>query len=344
MYFFVWKYMQLQIEKLVNYLCDLYPGFWYYREWPCHAKIKFDVLLKSEQEWLYIKAFTDDEYWKASYENEFVLMQIFNRFSKEQKQKISWPEIVCNNDTNLFFIMKDIESNWKTLLDFKKISKEEAIRHFYLYRKVFDDFEDYCKNNWYNMADMGDGSSIEELIEKCKGWYIRWEYIVKENNILLDFQSIESKIMELYSNYWKSFFPKELSFKRFWTWHVFEWDGEYQLVDFDSVWFEIKWKSFCRLACYCVILSVDKYNLYDDRKSDFDWRRLEMLKVNEKSLVDILILSSLIWVLYADYAGTMLIEDYNRSTLEKKWINPDANAKKWMQRCANLIWELYGIK
>lgn len=338
--------MQLQIERLVNYLCDLYPGFWYYREWPCHAKVKFDVLLKNEQEWLYIKAFTDDEYWRKTYENEIRLIQLFNKFSKEKSLKFLWPKITYNNDVSLFFIMEDIEFSWKKLLDFREISREEAVKHFYQYRKVFDDFEIYCGDNWYDMVDICNGYSIEDLIEKCKWWYFRWEHIVEENNVLLDFQAIESKIIELYNCYWKNIFPRELSFKWFWTWHVFEWDGEYQLIDFDydSVWFEIKWKSICRLACYYVALSVDRYGSYEDRKLDFERWRKEMLKINEKPLVDILILSSLIWVLYADYAGTMVIENYNRDMLEKEWINPEDNAKKWMQRCAKLIREWYGIK
>ena len=335
--------MQLQIEKLVNYLYDLYPDFWYYREWPCHAKTKYDVLLKNKKDWLCIKAFVNNECWKISYESELGLIQLFNTFSKEQKRNFLWPEILHYDNNNLFFIMKDIEFDWKKLLDFRTLNKIDVIKHFYQYRKVFDSFEAYCMDNWYTLMDIDSTYSVKQLIEKCKWWYLKWERIVKENNILLDFQKIESKILELCGNYWNNLFPRELSFKWFWTWHVFEWNGNYQLVDFDNVWYEIKWGSICRLACYCVILSVDNYVLYEERKSDFDWWKREMLKINEDFLVDALVLSSLIWVLYADYAGTMLTEYYNRELLENKWVVPEDNARKWMQWCAKLIREYYDI-
>lgn len=137
---------------------------------------------------------------------------------------------------------------------------------------------------------------------------------------------------------------KELSFKWFWTWHVFEENNCYQLVDFDIIWYEIKWKPLCRLACYCVILSVDNYVEYQKRKSDFErWRQM-MLDMNEKELVDILILTSLVWILYADYAGNMIIQDYNRKLVNGKWVTPEENAEKWMQRCAKLLEEWCGVK
>ena len=251
--------MQAQIEKLVNHLRKKYPTFSYYREGPCHCDTKFDVLLRNKEKWLYIKAFTDNDNWREHYKKEVQWIEIFNKFSKEQKLCFSWPEIVEVHDDWLFFVMKDIEFYWKKLVDFRKLEKKTVMEHFCEYRKVFDKFKAYCEKNWYNLVDISDGHPIEQLIEKCKQWYFKWEKIVKQNDVLISFELIESKIRELYNNYWKTILPRELSFKWFWTWHVFERNGNYQLVDFDIIWYETKWKSLCRLACYCVVLSVDKY-------------------------------------------------------------------------------------
>ena len=336
--------MQNQIERLVNDLNKNYPKFLYYREGPCHCDIKFDVLLKNEEEWLYIKAFTDDVHWRENYKKELQWIQIFNDFSKRYKLNLSWPEIVESNDDWLFFVMKDIEFYWKKMVDFREIKKETSFQHFCEYREIFDKFEAYCIENWYRLVDISDDYSLEHLIEKCKQWYFKWEKIVKQSDVLISFELIESKIKELYNSYWRRILPRELSFKWFWTWHVFEWNGSYQFVDFDIMWYEIKWRSLCRFACYCVILSVDKYDEYQERKSDFEWWREKMVWMNEKPMVEVLVLSSLVWILYADYGGTMVTQDYNRRMLDDKWVTPEENAKKWVEWCARLLEELYEIK
>lgn len=336
--------MQEQIKELVDRWHDKYPNFWYYREGPCHYKAKFDVLLKNEKEWLYIKAFTNDEYWRIFYKKELSRIQIFNKFCVDQNLSFSWPEIVEYDDDWLFFVMKDIEFNWKGLIDFRNLEKEVAIEHFCKYREVFDKFEKYCVESWYRLDDISGGYSLEFLIDKCKEWYFQWEKAVKECGILIPFYAIESKIIQLYNNYWKSSLPKEMSFKWFWTWHVFEWNGSYQLVDFDIIWYEIKWKSICRFANYCVMLSVDNYVEYEKRKLDFERWKNKMIEMNEKSLVDLLVLTSIVWILYADYGGNMTTQDYNRKLMNGKWVTPEENAKKWMQRCAKLLEEWYWIK
>ena len=153
---------------------------------------------------------------------------------------------------------------------------------------------------------------------------------VEQYGINIDKEEINTNLDKLLSKV-KSF-NFEYNFWRFWTWHVFSDDKTHKFVDFDNISYQIKWTELIGIMRSNVLLWTDKYDSYEDWKSDYDKWYNKITNYQDENLVKFLLFIKLVWTIFEDYGN--LINKRNPENTNNEKI------KKWIKRNYKALQEL----
>lgn len=361
------KKFQNQTNELSVKLSKDFPDMDFIKEGPAWKDIKTNIVWKNEN--YYLKAFTPE--WSISWKKELELINLFNTFSEKTWASFSWPEIAKSNiNGNIYFLMKDIEKTWKENIDFSSISQEKLINLYKFYREEFDEFEKFSKWKISTEKDLKiqkfvhSVKKIEEKIrlleeklwilklatkklvgvkqlQQLQNWISKWDSVVKWI-IGYDQTILFSKFQELQQNLKKYDF--EYNFGRFRTWHVFSNWKSHQLVDFDNIWYQIKWTELLGIIRSNLLLPVEEYSSYNERKWSFEnWYKQLLETTKNENLARLLVFQKLIGTIFMDFGYLMLKLENNREKITKKWLIPEENSKKWIEWNFRLLKDLFEI-
>jgi len=361
------KKFQSQINQLSVKLSEDFPDMDFFKEGPAWKDTKTNIVWKNED--YYLKAFTPE--WSVSWIKELELINLFNTFSEKTWALFSWPEIIkSNTNDDIYFLMKDIEKTWKTGIDFSSISQEELIKLYKSYREEFDEFEKFSK---WKISTEKDPKiqkfvhSIKKIEEKIRSleeklwvlklatkklvggkqlqhlqdWISKWDSVVKwiveyDQSILFSkFQELQKKLKK---------YDFEYNFWRFRTWHVFSDWKSHQLIDFDNVWYQIKWTELLGIVRSNLFLPVEEYNSYAERKWSFEnWYKQLLETIKNENLARSLVFQKLMGTIFMDFGYLMLKLENNRNKIAEKWLVPEENSKKWIEWNFKLLKDLFEI-
>ena len=126
-------------------------------------------------------------------------------------------------------------------------------------------------------------------------------------------------------------------YNRLWTGHVFSNWTHHKLIDFDSLWYRIKWTETVALMWTNTLLSVEKYQTYEEWKhSAMKWRDLIEKECWNQNLWKLLIFQKLIGTMYLDYPKWEKVKEVSATEYELK-------RKRWILWVGKLLHERYGI-
>ena len=153
---------------------------------------------------------------------------------------------------------------------------------------------------------------------------------VEQYGINIDKEEINTNLDKLLSKV-KSF-NFEYNFWRFWTWHVFSDWTEHKFVDFDNISYQIKWTELIGIMRSNVLLWTDKYDSYEDWKSDYDKWYNKITNYQDENLVKFLLFIKLVWTIFEDYGNLINKRNPENTNSEK--------IKKWIKRNYKALQEL----
>lgn len=329
----------MQFANDIKWRC---PDIDIFKYWPTSSPDyeKTNIVWKFPN-WSYLKAFSPS--WKRRWATEHQIIELFNSFSKEKNSSFSWPEIL---DWGLigrgyWFLMEDVKKWGKEEVDFSTANQSDLIKLYGEYRTTFDDFEKYSKGKIstsenpilqkiYAFSKEYSESLLWTLSSPLLKKAIAKKYQNKVNNfvshgaenvwkyIKFDKSKINNYLENLISKVDK--FDFEYNFGRFWTGHVFSDWKNHNFVDFDNVWYQIKWTEILGIARSNILLSVDKYESYEDRESNFFQWYNEMINMyKDENLIKLLLYVKLIWTIFEDWWHLFYEREDKKEYLEK-WI------------------------
>ena len=361
------KIFQPQTQQLVDNMSSLFPHVDFFKEWPTGDDVKSNIVGKNETQ--YVKTFTPDGIKK--WQNEISLITLFNSFSKETWGSFTWPKIIdtsISTAKELYFVMENCEAS-KKMIDFSTVPSTELIHLYDAYRKEFDEFEKYTKwktSTSTNIPLQKIFYSIKKIEQKIwslekklwilqwatkilivwkqkqqiQNWIHKWQDLVKEV-ILYDELQIFKTLEQLQKKIKKYEF--EYNFGRFWTGHVFSDWKEHQLVDFDNVSYQIQCTELLWIIRSNVLLPVEEYSSYEERKNEFEQWHKQLLKIEKNEyLIKLQIFHKLLGTIFIDFGYLMIHIPANREKITKKWFIPEENAKKWIEWNYRLLQEIIG--
>lgn len=281
--------------------------------WPTESDIKSQCVIKNFFDWKY--HYTKVFVWEENIIRAKKEFEIINIFDQIDLENISFPKLVMSyEDEDVFYYtMEDI---WWNIIDFSKLSLPEISEIYSLYRKNFDLIEKIT--DWISL-DSRRFNNMEDLKNYYETKII--EYVDKWFIIVNSFATIDKNY--LFDNLNKfdfSEFEKEYCFGRVWTGHVFDlWKNRYWLIDFDNIWYKIKWFELIELMRSNLLLNVEHYYNFEDYRNAFDkWLRIIKDFVTDKNTLRFWLYLKFIWTIFMDY-GYLMKNNISTETL-KKWI------------------------
>lgn len=347
---------QIAFPSQINAVIDQikWQNHWFdaVKIWPAFREPS-NVIFYNPQIKHYIKAYVHNKVWKEAYFTEITNINMFNEFCDRIVGKFSWPTILKQDDENLYFVMKDIESQGFSKIDFSKLALDDLLKIYSEYRSTFDEFE---KNNeklqWSsNKIRVSTWDKIFKILSdwtnpvakiayfcgqknKIKERYHEWEQYV-HSFLQTNFEQLKAKLKELQNDVEKA--ELEFVYNRLWTGHVFSDWTHHKLIDFDSLWYRIKWTETVALMWTNTLLSVEKYQTYEEWKhSAMKWRDLIEKECWNQNLWKLLIFQKLIGTMYLDYPKWEKVKEVSATEYELR-------RKRWILWLGKLLHERYGI-
>lgn len=329
-----------EIDCIIEQIKKEHSKFEVIKIWPA-LKEPSNVIFYNPESKKYIKAFTYNKTWKTAYFIEITNINRFNEFQNLQGGQFSWPTILKQHDENLYFIMEDIENECYDKLDFSALSLDDTLDVYQAYRKDFDAFEKSnerlqsttprvkisTKDKIFKvLLDYTNPLAKEALFyeqkRKIKDWYRWWKDEV--NSFLeTDFNFLE-EVLKILQGQIEEKLESEFVYNRLWTGHVFSDWTNYKIIDFDSLWYRVKWTEEVALMRTNTLLSVEKYESYEEwKQSAIKWKEAIEKDCWNQKVWKLLIFQKLIGTMYIDYpkwekGNHTSEEDYQ--TRKKNWI------------------------
>lgn len=361
--------LQPQIEDLIENLSDhgwkLSPYYVnYFKQWPVWAWDSgyTNVLGRAYDEWsatTIIKAFTQEGTKQGR--KEVKLIDTFNEFSEKTDSPVSGPGVLSVNKNPFYFKMEDLTRYGMAQLDFSQIPQEELLEIYKKYREVRDAFEKYARGltsrEWeqakqrllYIIKTLQEKYQNNKYLENLLNNLVKKKLFDEQKSKLQQRMAVgEARVRDVIApddfnlkahslnvlQALQTLVDKvdlQYSFGRFFGDHVFtDKDQKYiQLVDFDAVWYIVKWTEITNLM-YPHLLSVENFETYDERKEWFDIWYEHLQKEVGRDLARLLVYYKLMWIMYGDFWYTMITNENNRRKLMEKWVDPETNADKWI--------------